>query len=45
MAHTFAGKVRRHFINGVRDDSATWIDPALFMQILESAAEAATASR
>ena len=31
------------FINGVRDDSGTWVNPALFLQILERAAEATTA--
>jgi hypothetical protein len=29
----------------MRDDSGSWADPALFLQVLESAAEAATAGR
>ena len=33
------------FINGVRDDSGTWIDPAAFRETLEAAVEAATARR
>jgi protein-disulfide isomerase len=33
------------FINGVRDDSGSRIDPALFVRVLDRAAEAATARR
>jgi protein-disulfide isomerase len=29
------------FVNGVRDDSGTWVDPAAFLQTLEAAALAA----
>jgi protein-disulfide isomerase len=31
------------FINGLRDDAGTWGNPALFLQVLESTAEAPTA--
>ena len=30
------------FINGVRDDSGAWTDPAAFLEILQSAAASAT---
>jgi protein-disulfide isomerase len=55
LQHTFAERVRRDFmsgvrsgvngtptffINGVRDDTGTWVDPVAFLEVLESAASA-----